>query len=153
MTKYIYLCIMHGVSNSSVFGPFVLQQLQEKPDPAGSVRVCAKRFPQLSLEHSSDNSVFGTWNMELQMAHLLAVSDVWYLQNSASCFEIIVIVVRKTSFLEYRLLRIKDIENRRQPKVVPCWAAYFTYQTLNSLINNCCLKVMVHLKNRQFLME
>jgi hypothetical protein len=29
--------------------------------------------------------------MELQMAHLLAVSDFSYLQNLASCFEIVII--------------------------------------------------------------
>jgi len=29
--------------------------------------------------------------MNLQMAHLLALSDFRYLQNSATCFEIIVI--------------------------------------------------------------
>jgi len=103
------------------------------------------------LEYSSDNLVFGTWNMELQTVHLLAVSDFWYLQNSASCFEFIVIFGRKTRFLGYRLLRFKDIKNPRQPKDAPRWAAYFTYQTLNSLINICGLKVMVCLKNRRFL--
>jgi hypothetical protein len=103
-------------------------------------------------EYSSDNFVFGTRIMQLQMAHLLVVSDFWYLQNSVSCFEIIVIFGVKTMFLGCRLLRIQDIENRRQPKDAPCKAAYFTYQTLNSLINICGLKVMVCLKNRRFLM-
>ena len=102
------------------------------------------------LEYSSNILVFGTWNMELQMAHLLAVSDFWYLQISASCFEIIVIFGRKMRFLGCRWLRFKDIENRRQPKDAPRWAAYFTYQTLNSLINICGLKVMGRIKNRRF---
>jgi len=68
--------------------------------------------------------------MELQTAHLLVgvVSDFWYLQNSASCFEIIVIFGRKTRFLGYRLLRFKDIQYWRPPKDAPCWAAYFTYK-------------------------
>jgi hypothetical protein len=57
--------------------------------------------------------------MELQMAHLLAVSDFRYLENSASCFEIIVIFGRKTRFLGWRMLRFKDIENRRRPKDAP----------------------------------
>jgi hypothetical protein len=30
-------------------------------------------------EYWSDNLVFGTWNMQLQTAHLLVVSDFWYL--------------------------------------------------------------------------
>jgi len=30
-------------------------------------------------EYSSDNLVFGTWNMQVQTAHLLVVSDFWYL--------------------------------------------------------------------------
>jgi len=104
------------------------------------------------LEYSSDKLVFGTWNMELQTAHPLGVSDFWYLQNTASCCEIIVIFGRKTRFLGYRLLRFNDIENWRQPKDAPCWPAYFTYQTLNSLINIGGLKVMVCLKNRRLLM-
>jgi len=104
------------------------------------------------LEYSSDNSVFGTWNTELQMAHLLAVFNFWYLQNSASGFEIIVILNRKTRFFGYRLQRFQDIDNRRRPKDAPCWAADFTFQTLNSLINICGLKVMVRLKNCRFLM-
>jgi len=103
------------------------------------------------LEYSPDNLVFGTWNMELQMAHLLAVSNFWHLQNSASGFEIIVIFGWKTRFLLYRLQRFKDIENRRPPKDAPCWAAYLTYQTLNSLINICGLRVTVRLKNHRFL--
>jgi len=37
-----------SVSNGSVFGPLVLYWFGENPDLAGSVRVCAKRFPQLS---------------------------------------------------------------------------------------------------------
>jgi hypothetical protein len=57
--------------------------------------------------------------MELQMAHLLALSDFWYLQNSASCFEIIEIFGRKTWFLGCRLLRGKYIETRRRPKDAP----------------------------------
>jgi hypothetical protein len=48
------------------------------------------------------------------------------------------------------LLRFKDIENRRWPKDAPCKAAYFTYQTLYSLINICGLKVMVRVENRRF---
>jgi len=89
--------------------------------------------------------------MELQTAHLLAVSDFWYLQNSASCIEIIVIFDQKTRFLGYCLLRLEDIKNRRRPKDAPRWAAYFTYQILNSLIHICGLMVMVHVKNRRFL--
>jgi len=30
-------------------------------------------------KYSSDNLVFGTWNMQLLTAHLLVVSDFWYL--------------------------------------------------------------------------
>jgi len=109
-------------------------------------------FFNLVLEYSCDNLVFGTWNMELLMAHRLVVSAFWYLQNSGSGFEIIVILGRKTRFLGYCLERFNDIGNRRRPKDAPCWAAYFTYQTLNSLINTCGLRVMVRLKNRRFLM-
>jgi len=104
------------------------------------------------LECSSDTLVFGTWNMELQMAHLLAVSGFWYLQNSASCSEIIVIIGRKTGFLGCQLLQFKYIENRRRPKDAPRWAEYFTYQTLNSLMNIWGLRVMVRLTDRRILM-
>jgi hypothetical protein len=76
-----------------------------------------------ALEYLSNNLVFVTWNMELLMPHPLALSDFWYLQNSVSCFEIIVIFGRKTRFLACRLLRFQDIENRRQPKDAPRWAA------------------------------
>jgi len=85
------------------------------------------------------------------MAHLLEVSDFWYLQNSASCYEIIVIFFPKTSVLGYRLLRFEDMANWRPPNDVPCGAAYFTSQTLNSLFNICGLDVMVHLKHHQLL--
>jgi hypothetical protein len=39
--------------------------------------------------------------------------------KSASCFEIIVIFCAKTRFFSWRLLRFKDIENRRRPKDAP----------------------------------
>jgi len=42
------LWVRFSVSNGSVFGMFVLQRFKENPNLAGSVRVCAKRFPQLS---------------------------------------------------------------------------------------------------------
>jgi len=90
--------------------------------------------------------------MQLWTAHLLVVSNFRYLQNSASCFEIIAIFGPKTSFLGYRLLRFEDIQNLRLPKDAPCGATYFIYQTLNSLIHVCGLNVMICLKNRQFLM-
>jgi len=90
--------------------------------------------------------------MELQTVHLLVVSDFWYLQNSTSCFDIIVIFGWNTRFLGYRLLKFKDIENRRRPKDAPHWATYFTYQTLNCLINICGPKEMVRLKHRWFSM-
>ena len=83
--------------------------------------------------------------------HLLVVSHFWYLPNSATCFEIIVIFGWKTRFLGYRLVGFEDIKNRRLPKAAPYWAAYFTYQTLNTLINICGFKVMVCLKNCRFL--
>ena len=134
------------------FGPFVLQKFQENPARGGSVWVCAKRFPHLCpwifIRYCS------VWYMKYGASDdaSFGISDFWYLQNSASCFEFIVIFGRKTRFLGYRLLRFKDIENRRRPKDAPRWAAYFTCQTLNSLINICGLKVMVRLKNRRFLM-
>jgi hypothetical protein len=90
--------------------------------------------------------------MQLRTAHLLVVSDVWYLQNSASSFEIIAIFGPKTRFLGYRLLRFEDIGNRRRPKGAPYEATYFMYQTLNSLINICSHNAMVRLKNRRVLM-
>ena len=37
-----------SVSNGSVFGPFVLYWFQENLAPDSSVRVCVRRFPQLS---------------------------------------------------------------------------------------------------------
>jgi len=40
--------IIPSVSNGSVFGPFLIDWFQQHPAPAGSVRVCTKRFPQLS---------------------------------------------------------------------------------------------------------
>jgi len=74
-------------------------------------------------------------NMQLCVAHLLAVSDFRYLENSASGGP-------KTSFLGQKwlyfwscLLSFKDIEHRRPPKDAPCNAAYFTYQAVNILIN------------------
>jgi len=74
-------------------------------------------------------------NMLLCMAHLLVVSDVRYLQNSASSGA-------KTSFSDHKwlyfqscLLSFKDMEHWRQPKDAPWKAAYFTYQALNYLIN------------------
>jgi len=88
----------------------------------------------------------------MHTAHLFVVSDFGYHSNSESCFEIIVIFGAKTRFFSWRLLRFKDIENGRRPKDAPCKATYFTYQTLNTLINICGLKVMVRLKIRRFLM-
>jgi len=90
--------------------------------------------------------------MQLWTAHHLVVSDFRYLQNSASCFEIIAIFGPKTRFLGYRLLRFEDIENQRRPKDAPYKATYFMYQTLNSLINICSHNAKVRLKNRRFLM-
>jgi len=59
----------------------------------------------------------------------------------------------KRDFMGYHLLRFEDIENLKWPKDAPCGATHFTHQTLNSLINICCLNVMVRLKNRRFLMR
>jgi hypothetical protein len=91
--------------------------------------------------------------MQLQTAHLVVLPNVGYLGNSASYIEIDVIFGPKTRFLVCRLLRSEDIENWRPPRDVPCRAAYFTYQTQNSLINIYGLKVMHCLKNRRFLMR
>jgi len=49
-------------------------------------------------EYTSHNLMFGIWNMQLWTAHLFVVSDFWYLQNWASCFEIIAIVGQKLGF-------------------------------------------------------
>jgi len=122
-----------------------------RPEPVWSGFV-PNGFLYEVLEYWSDDVVFCIWNIELQTAHLLAVCDCWYLQYSASCIEIMVIYGRKTRSLGYRLLRFNNIENRRRPKDAPRWAAYFTYQTLNSLINICGLKVVVCLKHRRLLM-
>ena len=103
-------------------------------------------------EKSSENLALGIYNMQLQTVQLLAISDFRYLQNSTCYVEIIVIFGPKTRFLSYHLRRFDDIENRRQPKDAPCEVAYFTYQTLNSLINGCGHNVMVHLKISQFSM-
>jgi len=90
--------------------------------------------------------------MELKTVHLLTFSDFSYLENSATCFEIIVIFGRKMRILGYRLLRFEGIENRRRPKDAPRRAEYFIYQTLNSPNNIRGLEVMVRLKNHRFLM-
>jgi len=80
-----------------------------------------------------------------------AVSHFWYIQNTESCFEMIVIAGRKMNYLGYHLVIFKYIETRIRPKDGLCWAAYFTYQTLNYLINICGLKVRIHLINHQLL--
>jgi hypothetical protein len=103
-------------------------------------------------EYWSHNSMFGIWNMQLWMAHLLVDSDGWYLQNSVSCSQIIAIVGPQTRILGWRLLRMEDIENRRMPKGALYEATSFLYQTLNSLINICHHNAMLRLKNRRFLM-
>jgi len=54
--------------------------------------------------------------MQLWTAHLLAVSDFGYLQNSASSFESIAIFGRKPRFLGYRWLRFEDIEKSETAK-------------------------------------
>jgi len=69
--------------------------------------------------------------MQHCIAHLLAVSNVQYLQNSASGFKNTVIFGPKTMFLGHHLLSFEDIKNRRWPKDAPRKAAYFTYQALN----------------------
>jgi hypothetical protein len=104
-------------------------------------------------EYSPENLVCGTWSIELQTVHHLAVSELSYHLNPASHIEIIDISGRKTRFQGYRLLRLKDINRRRLPKDAPCWATYLTYQTLNCQINICGLTVKIRLTNRRFLME
>jgi hypothetical protein len=69
--------------------------------------------------------MFGIWNMQRWMLHLLVVSDSLYLQNSASCIKIIPIFGPKTRFLGHGLLRFEDIENRTPPQNVPSGATYF----------------------------
>jgi hypothetical protein len=52
-------------------------------------------------------------NRQLCMAHLLVVSNVQYLSNSASSFENTVIVGPKTMILCHHLLSFQDMENQR----------------------------------------
>jgi hypothetical protein len=73
--------------------------------------------------------------MQLCMAHLLVVSNVQYLSNSASGFEYTVIFGLKKMFLRNCFLSFEDINNRRPPKDAACKAAYFTHQVLNCWIN------------------
>jgi len=133
---------------SDRFGYSGSQKTQPQPVPS---RFVPNGSPNYVHEHSSNNLVFGIWNMQLQTAHLLVVSDFWYLQNSASCFEIIAIFCPKTRLLGYWLLRLEDIKNRRWPKDVPSGATSFMGQTLDSLIDMCGLNVMVPMNNRRFL--
>jgi len=61
--------------------------------------------------------------MQLCMAHLLVVSDIQYLQNSASNGAKAWFLGAKSQYFGSRLLRFEDIENRRPPEDVPCKAA------------------------------
>jgi len=97
------------------------------------------------------------WNMQLCMAHLLVVSDVWYLQNSASGGAKTLRSDQKWLYFQRRLLSFEDIEHWRPPKDAPCKAAYFTYQALNFLINigglnwaNCLAKTGTELAGSGF---
>jgi len=92
------------------------------------------------------------WNMQHCMAHLLAVSNVEYLQNSASGFKNTDIFGPKTMFLGHLLLGFEDIKNRRRPKDAPRNAAHFTYQALIFQINIDRHNWAVREKNRRFLM-
>jgi len=87
------------------------------------------------------------------MAHLEVVSDFRYLQNLASSFENTVMCRPKAMFLLHHLLSFKDIKKWRPPQDVPCNAAQFTYQVVNSLIKIAGLNWAVCIKNRLFLMS
>jgi len=73
--------------------------------------------------------------MQCCTAHLLVVSNVRYLQNSASNGAKTSFLGEKSLYFQSRLLSFEDIKNRRPPKDAPHRAAYFTYQALNFLIN------------------
>jgi len=49
--------------------------------------------------------------MQLCMVHLFVVSDLRYLQNSATGFENTVTVLPQTMFVHNHLLSFEDIEN------------------------------------------
>jgi len=73
--------------------------------------------------------------MQLCVAHLLAVFNFRYLQNSASSGPKTSLLDQKWLYFWSCLLSFKDIEHWRLPKDAPCNAAYFTYQAVNILFN------------------
>jgi hypothetical protein len=86
------------------------------------------------------------------MAHLLVVSNVGYLETSASSYKNRVILGLETMFLSDFLLNFDDIENRRRLNDAPWKAPTFTHQALYCLMNIADLNRAVHLKYRQLLM-
>jgi hypothetical protein len=74
-------------------------------------------------QYCSEYLELGMSIMQLWMAHLLVVSDFWYLQNSASGFESTVILRSKSMFLHHRLPSFDDMEHWRPPKDALCKAS------------------------------
>jgi len=75
------------------------------------------------------------WNMQLCVAQLLVVSDLRYLQNSASGGVKTSFSDQKWQYFQSPLLRCKDMEYWRPPKDAACNTAYFTYPAKNLIIN------------------
>jgi hypothetical protein len=60
--------------------------------------------------------------MQLRMAQRLLVSNLRYLQNSASDGAKTSFLGEKSLYVQSHLLSFDDIENRRLPKDAPCKA-------------------------------